>query len=71
MTDEAWKAHISYLESEVAKIAERVEKLEKIIPELKDEQRKHFCLKRIRDLRGQAHEHRKYLSLVTRFVHDG
>jgi len=71
MADDSWTAHIAYLEDDVKKIAERVAKLEKMIPDLTNESRKHLCRKRIHDLRDQANEHRKYLALVKQFVHPG
>lgn len=71
MGDDSWNEHVAYLEDEVKKIAARVEKLEKMIPDFKNEPREHLFRKRIRDLRDQANEHRKYLALVKQFIHPG
>lgn len=71
MGDDSWNAHIAYLEVEVKKIAERVEKLEKMIPDLKNKPREHLCRKRIPDLKDEANEHRKYLALVKQFIYRG
>ena len=68
MADNSWNAHIKYLEDEVKKIEERAGKLEKMIPDLKSEPKKHACLKLINDLRDEVNQHRKYLALVKRFI---
>jgi len=41
MAEDSWNAHISYLEGEVKKIDERADKLEEMISDLEDEQKKH------------------------------
>ena len=68
MADDSWNAHIKYLEDEVKKIEERAEKLENMIPDLKNEPKKHACRKLVNDLRDEASQHRKYLALVKRFI---
>jgi len=68
VADDSWNAHIKYLEDEVKKIEERAGKLEKMIPDLKNEPKKHACWKLINDLRDEANQHRKYLALVKRFI---
>jgi uncharacterized protein (DUF342 family) len=68
VADDSWNAHIKYLEDEVKKIEERVDRLEKMIPDLKNVPKKHACRKLINDLRDEASQHRKYLALVKRFI---
>jgi prefoldin subunit 5 len=68
VADDSWNAHSKYLEDEVKKIEERAEKLENMIPDLKNEPKKHACRKLINDLRDEASQHRKYLALVKRFI---
>ena len=68
VADVSWNAHIKYLEDEVKKIEERADKLEKMIPDLKNEPKKHACRKLVSDLRDEASQHRKYLALVKRFI---
>jgi prefoldin subunit 5 len=68
VADDSWNAHIKYLEDEVKKIEERAEKLENMIPDLKNEPKKYACRKLINDLRDEASQHRKYLALVKRFI---
>jgi len=64
VAEDSWKAHIAYLEDEVTKIDERADKLEAIIPVLENEQKKHALREHLKQLRYEASEHRKYLSLV-------
>ena len=68
MADDARKAHIKYLEDEVKKIGERADKLEKMIPGLANEQRKHAFKELVNGLRDEASQYRKYLELVKRFI---
>jgi prefoldin subunit 5 len=68
VADDSWNAHIRYLEDEVKKIEERAEKLENMIPDMKNEPKKHACRKLINDLRDEASQYRKYLALVKRFI---
>jgi prefoldin subunit 5 len=68
VADDSWNAHIKYLEDEVKKIEERAEKLENMIPDMKNEPKKHACRKLINDLRDEASQYRKYLALVKRFI---
>ena len=68
MADDSWNAHIKYLEDEVKKINERADKLEKMIPDLKNEPKKHDCRKLVNDLRDEASQYRKYLALVKGFI---
>jgi uncharacterized protein (DUF342 family) len=66
--DDSWNAHIKYLEEEVRKKEERADKLEKMIPDLKNESKKHECRKLVNGLRDEASQCRKYLALVRRFI---
>jgi cell shape-determining protein MreC len=66
LAEDYWNAHVAYLEEEVRKIGERVGKLEAIIPDLDNEQKKHALRELLRQLREEASEHRKYLALVKR-----
>ncbi|MGA7791571.1 MAG: hypothetical protein WCA19_00945, partial [Candidatus Acidiferrales bacterium] len=50
VADDSWNAHIRYLEDEVKKLDERAGKLEKMIPDMKNEPKKHACRKLINDL---------------------
>ena len=68
MADDSWKAHIKYLENEVKKIEERADKLEQMIPDLKNEPKKHAYRKLVNDLRDEASQYRKYLALVKQFI---
>ena len=70
VADDSWNAHIRYLEDEVKKIEQRAEKLDKMIPDMKNEQKKHACRKLVNDLRDEASQYRKYLALVKRFIQD-
>jgi len=60
----SWNAHLSYLEDEVKKIDERADKLEEMIPDLENEQKKHALRELVNHLREEASYHRKYLALV-------
>jgi hypothetical protein len=62
--DDPWKAHISYLEEEVKKIGERVARLEAMLPNLEDEQKKNAVRELVSHLRDELNEHRKYLSVM-------
>ena len=64
MAEDSWKAHLGYLENEVTKIDERVEKLEAIIPDLENEQKKHALREILKQLRDESSERRKYIALV-------
>jgi prefoldin subunit 5 len=64
MAEDSWNAHISYLEDEVKKIDERADKLEEMIPDLENEQKKHALRELVNHLRDEASYHRKYLALV-------
>jgi prefoldin subunit 5 len=64
MPEDSWNAHISYLEDEVKKIDERADKLEEMIPDLENEQKKHALRELVNHLRDEANYHRKYLALV-------
>lgn len=64
MTEDPWKAHISYLEAEVDKMIERANKLEAMIPDLKSVQKKQALRGLISRLRDDVSEHRKFLALV-------
>jgi len=66
LAEDSWNAHVAYLEEEVRKIGERAGKLEAIIPDLKNEQKKHALRELLKQLRDEASEHRKYLALVKR-----
>ena len=66
MAEDSWNAHISYLEDEVKKIDERADKLEEMISDLEDEQKKHALRELVNHLRDEASYHRKYLALVNR-----
>ena len=64
MTNYSWNAHYSYLENEVKKLDERAGKLEEIIADLENGQKKHAFRELVNRLRGEASCHRKYLALV-------
>jgi hypothetical protein len=64
--DDSWNAHISYLEDEVKKIDGRADKLEEMIPDVENEQKKHALRELVNHLRDEASYHRKYLALVKR-----
>ena len=64
MGQEAWNAHLSYLEDEVKKIDERADKLEQMIPDIDNQQKKHALQELVDHLRDEASYHRKYLALV-------
>jgi hypothetical protein len=66
VAEDSWNAHISYLEGTVKKIDERAARLEAMIPNLADEQKKHTLRELVKHLRDEASEHRKYLALVKR-----
>jgi prefoldin subunit 5 len=64
VAEDSWNAHIGYLEDEVKKIDERADKLEAMIPDLENEQKKHALRELVKHLRDEAREHHKYLALV-------
>jgi hypothetical protein len=64
MTEDPWKAHISYLEAEVDKMIERANKLEAMIPDLESVQKKQALRGLISRLRDDVTENRKFLALV-------
>ena len=64
MTEDPWKAHISYLEAEVEKMVERASKLEAMIPDLESDQKKRALRELIGHLRDDVSEQRKFLALV-------
>jgi hypothetical protein len=64
VAEDSWEAHISYLEGEVKRIDERVDKLEAIIPDLKNGPKSEGLRELVKRLRNEAAEHRKYISLV-------
>jgi hypothetical protein len=66
LAEDSWNAHVAYLEEEVRKIGARAGKLAALIPDLKDEQKKHALQELLRQLRDEASEHCKYLALVKR-----
>jgi hypothetical protein len=64
MSEDSWRAHISYLEEEVKKLGERADKLEAMIPDMESEQKRRALRELVSRLRDEAREHRKYLALV-------
>ena len=50
------------------KIDERAGKLDKLIPDMKNEPKKHACRELVNDLRDEASQYRKYFALVKRFI---
>jgi hypothetical protein len=64
MAEDSWNAHLSYLADEVKKIDERADKLEQMIPDIENEQKKHGLRELVKHLRDEASYHRKYLELV-------
>ncbi len=68
VADDSRNAHIKYLEDEVKKIEERAGKLDKMIPDMKNEAKKHACRELVNGLRDEASQYRKYLALVKRFI---
>jgi hypothetical protein len=64
MAEDPWNVHINYLEDEVKKIEERADKLEEMIPDVENEQKKHALRELVNHLRHEASDHRKYLALV-------
>jgi len=68
VADDSWNAHIRYLEDEVKKIDERAGKLDILIPDMKNEAKKHACRELVNGLRDEARQYRKYLPLVKRFI---
>ena len=56
MTEDPWKAHISYLEAEVDKMIERANKLEAMIPDLESVQKKQALRGLISRLRDDVSE---------------
>jgi hypothetical protein len=64
MADYSWNAHTSYLEDEVKKLDERAGKLEEMITNLENGQKKYALRELVNRLRNEASSHRKYLALV-------
>ena len=64
MADYSWNAHTSYLEDEVKKLDERAGKLEEMITNLENGQKKYALRVLVNRLRNEASSHRKYLALV-------
>jgi hypothetical protein len=64
MVEDPRNAHIRYLEEEVKKLGERADKLEAMILNLENEQKKHAVRELVSHLRDEVREHRKYLALM-------
>jgi hypothetical protein len=64
MADYSWNAHTSYLEDEVKKLDERAGKLDEMITNLENGQKKYALRELVNRLRDEASSHRKYLALV-------
>ena len=64
MADYSWNAHTSYLEDEVKKLDERAGKLDEMITNLENGQKKYALRELVNRLRNEASSHRKYLALV-------
>lgn len=60
----AWNDHIRYLEDEVKKMSERAEKIEEMIPNVEEAQRKLALWKLVAQLRGEINDLRKYLAVM-------
>jgi len=50
MAEDSWNAHIGYLEDKAKMLDERAQKLEEMIPDLKNEQKKHALRERVNAL---------------------
>ena len=66
MAETSWDGHIDYLEDEVKKIDERVDRLVAMIREQENEQKKQALRELVKHLQDEATEDRKYLALVKR-----
>ena len=66
MAETSWDGHIGYLEDEVKKIDERVDRLVAMIREQENEQKKQALRELVKHLQDEATEDRKYLALVKR-----
>jgi hypothetical protein len=64
MAESPWEAHVVYLEEEIRKLDDRAQRLEKMIPDMTTEQKRHALRELTNRLRDEASEHRKYISLV-------
>jgi len=66
VAETSWDGHIDYLEDEVKKIDERVDRLVAMIREQENEQKKQALRELVKHLQDEATEDRKYLALVKR-----
>ena len=66
MAETSWDGHIDYLEDEVKKIDERVDRLVAMIRQQENEQKKQALRELVKHLQDEATEDRKYLALVKR-----
>ena len=66
MAETSWDGHIGYLEDEVKKIDERVDRLVAMIRQQENEQKKQALRELVKHLQDEATEDRKYLALVKR-----
>lgn len=64
MPTDCWNAHIAYLQDEVKNTNDRADRLEQMIPDLHDDQKKHTVQELINHLRDESNHYRKYLLLV-------
>jgi hypothetical protein len=64
VAENSWNTHTAYLEEEVKKLDARADRLETIIPGIENEPKKRALQELLKQLRDQASEHRKYLTLV-------
>jgi hypothetical protein len=68
VANDSLNAHIRYLEDEVKKMDERAGRLDKMIPDTKNEPKRQACRELVNGLRDEASQYRKYLALVKRFI---
>jgi len=66
VAETSWDGHIGYLEDEVKKIDERVDRLVAMIRQQENEQKKQALRELVKHLQDEATEDRKYLALVKR-----
>jgi len=66
VAETSWDGHIDYLEDEVKKIDERVDRLVAMIRQQENEQKKQALRELVKHLQDEATEDRKYLALVKR-----
>lgn len=64
MGESAWNDHIRYLEDEMKKMSERAEKIEEMIPNVEEAQKKLALGKLVTQLRGEIKDLRKYLAVM-------